>query len=72
MVLQIEESVKFLRREMSFSSLNVIKNLEIGAFTNKELFQQGLEEVFRKFPKLKEKTHSKAGTMSGGEQKGLR
>lgn len=53
--------------------LNVLENLELGAFlprARKEK-ERTLEWVFQFFPRLKERTFQKAGTLSGGEQQML-
>ena len=52
-----------------FSSLTVMENLEMGAFIQRDRFEEGFDGVFNIFPELKEKSGQKAGTMSGGEQK---
>ncbi|MDY6932162.1 MAG: ATP-binding cassette domain-containing protein, partial [Halobacteriota archaeon] len=66
----VKRGIGYVPQERNvFPSLTVIENLEMGAFINKELFHEGLEEVFTIFPELSEKKHRKAGTMSGGEQK---
>lgn len=53
-----------------FSYLSVYKNLKLGATqrTDKEGIQEDLEYVYNLFPKLKDRTKQKAGTLSGGEQ----
>lgn len=66
----VKRGIGYVPQERNvFPSLTVIENLEMGAFIKKELFHEGLEEVFTIFPELSEKKHRKAGTMSGGEQK---
>jgi branched-chain amino acid transport system ATP-binding protein len=56
-----------------FSNLTVKENLEMGAYTRKD--RQGIREdmamVFSIFPRLKERFHQVAGTLSGGEQQML-
>ncbi|MFZ7133939.1 MAG: ABC transporter ATP-binding protein [Eubacteriales bacterium] len=57
-----------------FSSMTVQENLEMGAFSrkdNKEEFNEDIEEVFTRFPRLKERRKQQAGTLSGGEQQML-
>jgi branched-chain amino acid transport system ATP-binding protein len=56
-----------------FGRLTVTENLEMGAFaiTDRELISKNLERVFNLFPKLKERRHQLAGTLSGGEQQML-
>ncbi len=56
-----------------FPNMTVYENLEMGATPPRARarFQENLELVFRLFPRLKERLHQKAGTMSGGEQQML-
>ena len=56
-----------------FPRMSVLENLEMGAYLvrDKNVFQSGLEEAYRLFPKLKERTRQLAGTLSGGEQQML-
>jgi len=56
-----------------FTEMSVYENLEMGAFTRRALphFQRNLERVYELFPILKERSHQKAGTLSGGERQML-
>ena len=56
-----------------FSQLSVYDNLKMGAFTRKDKaeIEESLETVYRRFPRLKERMHQRAGTLSGGEQQML-
>lgn len=56
-----------------FAQMTVQENLEMGAFLRKddEGIQKDLDNVFEKFPRLKERRKQLAGTMSGGEQQML-
>ncbi|VAW00002.1 Branched-chain amino acid transport ATP-binding protein LivF (TC 3.A.1.4.1) [hydrothermal vent metagenome] len=56
-----------------FPSLTVLENLYTGAFLrrDKAKVEADLEEVFVHFPRLKERRHQAAKTMSGGEQQML-
>ena len=54
-----------------FSRMSVLENLELGAFSRKTVDQGDLARVFDLFPRLKERTSQKAGTLSGGEQQML-
>lgn len=54
-----------------FPKLTVSENLDMGAFARSGSIQQELEEVFALFPRLKERRHQVAGTLSGGEQQML-
>jgi branched-chain amino acid transport system ATP-binding protein len=56
-----------------FSNLTVRENLDMGAYTDKKRsrIEDNLERVFKSFPRLKERRHQVAGTLSGGEQQML-
>ena len=54
-----------------FLQMTVQENLEMGAFTMKNVDQEDLERVFNYFPRLKERRKQIAGTLSGGEQQML-
>jgi len=54
-----------------FPSLTVQENLEMGAYILDEVPRESLDEVFDRFPILKERRNQKAGTMSGGQQQML-
>jgi branched-chain amino acid transport system ATP-binding protein len=56
-----------------FSSMTVLENLELGAFPKRarRLRQQSLAYVMELFPRLRERQHQLAGTLSGGEQQML-
>ncbi|MCS5695847.1 ABC transporter ATP-binding protein [Desulfofundulus thermocisternus] len=56
-----------------FPNLTVMENLLMGAYTrrNRSEIQETLEEVFTRFPRLKERARQLAGTLSGGEQQML-
>jgi branched-chain amino acid transport system ATP-binding protein len=56
-----------------FGRLTVLENLEMGAFTRTDAreIQDGLGRVFTLFPRLRERMHQVAGTLSGGEQQML-
>jgi len=51
-----------------FARLTTEENLRMGAFTSRKEYGERLETVYGLFPRLKEKRHQPAGTMSGGEQ----
>jgi branched-chain amino acid transport system ATP-binding protein len=53
-----------------FPKLTVEENLRIGAYQQKEdsVIHERFDEVYRVFPRLKERATQLAGTMSGGEQ----
>ena len=55
-----------------FKDLTVTENLQMGAFfLNKAEIADGIEHVFKLFPRLKERATQRSGTMSGGEQQML-
>jgi branched-chain amino acid transport system ATP-binding protein len=53
-----------------FTRMSVLDNLRMGAYTrrNQAEIKQDMERVFELFPRLKERLHQIAGTLSGGEQ----
>ncbi len=55
-----------------FQQMTVRENLEMGGFSRPgEEIPQSLENVFTRFPRLKEREKQVAGTLSGGEQQML-
>ncbi|WP_406820042.1 ABC transporter ATP-binding protein [Pseudomonas sp. KnCO4] len=57
-----------------FPKLTVHENLEMGAFSRtdgKDAVNADIERMYAIFPRLKERAHQLAGTMSGGEQQML-
>ncbi len=56
-----------------FAQLSVEDNLEMGAYlrTDKIGIERDLENIYNKFPRLKERKNHLAGTLSGGEQQML-
>ncbi len=56
-----------------FSPLTVYENLMLGAYARKDSdnILQDMEQIFQLFPRLKERIHQTAGTLSGGEQQML-
>jgi branched-chain amino acid transport system ATP-binding protein len=56
-----------------FANLSVRENLTMGAYLQKNRGQISgdMAKVFEMFPRLKEREHQKAGTLSGGEQQML-
>jgi branched-chain amino acid transport system ATP-binding protein len=56
-----------------FSTMTVLENLEMGAYLRKDKkgIESDLENVFTRFPRLKERRKQTAGTLSGGEQQML-
>jgi branched-chain amino acid transport system ATP-binding protein len=56
-----------------FPRMSVLENLEMGAYqrSNKSEIREDLDRVYKLFPRLQERKHQKAGTLSGGEQQML-
>ncbi|NKZ28392.1 ABC transporter ATP-binding protein [Vagococcus lutrae] len=56
-----------------FAGLTVKENLQLGAFLqkNQQKNKELIEEIFERFPILKERQHQDAATLSGGEQQML-
>jgi branched-chain amino acid transport system ATP-binding protein len=53
-----------------FARMSVLDNLRMGAYTrsNGAEIKKDMDRVFELFPRLKERAHQIAGTLSGGEQ----
>lgn len=56
-----------------FSSLTVMENLELGAYTEsgRRHWKSSIDQIFQLFPVLSERRRQFAGTLSGGEQQML-
>jgi branched-chain amino acid transport system ATP-binding protein len=56
-----------------FPRLTVLENLEMGAYIVKDraVIDRGIEYAFALFPRLRERSAQKGGTLSGGEQQML-
>jgi branched-chain amino acid transport system ATP-binding protein len=56
-----------------FPNLSVDENLRLGAYAQRDpkRIRQGRERCFDLFPRLRERMHQSAGTLSGGEQQML-
>ena len=55
-----------------FTRMTITENLQMGAFVrNDKEIGADIDKVFEIFPRLKERRHQLAGTMSGGEQQML-
>lgn len=55
-----------------FTNLTIEENLKMVAYNNPVNFYYLCEKMYALFPRLKERRHQMAGTMSGGEQQMLR
>ena len=60
-------------RRRLFYDMTVIENIEMGAYALKDRskYKELLDFIFELFPRLKERTKQRAGTLSGGEQQML-
>ena len=56
-----------------FSTLTVLQNLRMGAYTRKDKaeMEATLKMIYQRFPRLEERKNQLAGTLSGGEQQML-
>ena len=54
-----------------FINLSVDENLDMGAFNNEENRTSLKKNMYKLFPRLNDKQHQLAGTLSGGEQQML-
>jgi branched-chain amino acid transport system ATP-binding protein len=54
-----------------FPTMTVEENLEMGAFSDPAGWTSTMEDVYKRFPRLKERRRQLAGTLSGGEQQML-
>ena len=54
-----------------FQNLTIEENIRMGAFNNDDKYEQLQEDMLKLFPRLVQKRHQLAGTMSGGEQQML-
>ena len=56
----------------TFTRMTITENLQMGAFVREDReIDADMDRVFELFPRLKERRHQLAGTMSGGEQQML-
>jgi branched-chain amino acid transport system ATP-binding protein len=57
----------------TFTRLTVEENLQLGAMTRRDRagIAEDMERVYGHFPRLRERRHQQAGTLSGGEQQML-
>lgn len=59
------------QEENVFAPLTVEENIRMGAYIRDEIPEHVLSDIYNRFPRLKERTDQKAGTLSGGERKML-
>ncbi|HHD92047.1 MAG TPA: ABC transporter ATP-binding protein [Candidatus Portnoybacteria bacterium] len=53
-----------------FSSMTILENLQMGVFIikNRDVVERNINDIFKRFPILKEKQNELAGNLSGGQQ----
>lgn len=58
---------------MVFGTLSVLDNLKVGSLArrDKTAIAEDMEQMLERFPRLKDRRHQRAGTLSGGEQQML-
>ncbi len=54
-----------------FPDMSLYDNLYLGGYTKHEKIEETIEQVFELFPKLRERMHQQAKTLSGGERQML-
>lgn len=56
-----------------FAQMSILQNLKMGAYTRKDKqeIEKTIEKIYKRFPRLEERKHQPAGTLSGGEQQML-
>lgn len=56
-----------------FPTMSVLENLRLGAYLRRDKAEiaKDLEDIFERFPRLRERSKQMAGTLSGGEQQML-
>ena len=56
-----------------FPGLTVLENLQMGAYrrNDRKEIKEDMQNIFKRFPRLEERMHQTAGTLSGGEQQML-
>jgi branched-chain amino acid transport system ATP-binding protein len=65
----ITEGVGYVpQNDNVFPSLTVEENLEMGAYILDEVPREAMEDVYDRFPVLRDRKQQKAGNMSGGQQ----
>lgn len=71
--LLVEHGIAFVPQGRNlFGQLSVIENLELGGITlGMKTTHERIPEVLARFPRVQERLHSAASSLSGGEQKQL-
>jgi len=66
----VRRGIVYVPEGMSvFPDMNVLENLEIGAYLNRPLIDQRLALVYELFPELRERLSQRASTLSGGQKR---
>lgn len=66
----VQRGIVYVPEGMSiFPDMNVLENLEIGAYLNRPLIVERLQLVYELFPELQGRQREKASTLSGGQQR---
>ena len=66
----VRHGVVYIPEGMSvFADMTVEENLEVGGYLNRAAIPKQMRMVFELFPELQEKRRSRAGTLSGGQQR---
>ncbi|WP_254533184.1 ABC transporter ATP-binding protein [Natrinema gelatinilyticum] len=69
---RIRQGMNYVPQDDSiFEKLSVIENLKMGAYTEGELSDAKLQDVYSRFPVLEERTAQISETMSGGQRQML-
>lgn len=69
---RIRKGINYTPQDDSiFPNLSVMENLKMGAYTQDELSDESLQDVYSRFPVLEERTAQMAETMSGGQRQML-
>ncbi len=68
----VERGIGYVpQRENVFPSLSILENLEMGIYLKPKQFRERSEFVMEMFPRLGERKHQRAGSLSGGERQML-
>jgi len=66
---RVKEGISFVPQSRNvFTGLSVQENLEMGAFLREENIEEIINEIYKLFPVLKEKSSQIVGELSGGQR----